>query len=112
MEAVRAVRAAQAAHHSAVQARDLARLALDRARESAAEAEAAEAVTATAVAAAREQAREALRQWWEQHGRPLTGDDSRADALAEALGAALEQVGEPDAPALATVFAVRRPPTP
>jgi uncharacterized protein (TIGR02680 family) len=103
-EAVRAVRAAQAAHHSAVQARDLARLALDRARESAAEAEDAEAVTAAAVAAAREQAREALGQWWERHGRPLTGNDSRADALAQALGAALEQVGEPDAPGLETVF--------
>ncbi len=99
-EAVRAVRAAQAAHRSALQARDLARLALDRAQESAAEAEAEEAVTAAAVAAAREQAGEALRQWWQRHGQPLTDDDS----LAEALGAALEQVGEPDAPGLETVF--------
>lgn len=99
-EAVRAVRTAQAAHRGAVQARDLARLAMDQARESADEAEADEAETAAGVASARERAREALRHWWEQHGRPLADTDSMADAL----GAALEQVGEPDAPSLETVF--------
>ncbi|WP_211370247.1 TIGR02680 family protein [Nonomuraea turkmeniaca] len=91
---LRAVREALATVQKAEQARDLSKVALDQAMTALARAEAAEAEAAQAVAEARDHAREQLASWAGHH---------RFDVAP--LEAALEQVGEPDAPALDTVFA-------
>ena len=102
LEAVRAVRAALAEHHQAEQARDLARLALDRAQDALAEAEQAEQAAADAVQQALDDAERALADWAARHAGLLPDDDWRR--LAEALGDAITRFGEPDAPALETVY--------
>jgi hypothetical protein len=102
LEAVRAVRAALAAYHKAEQARDLARLALDRAQDALAGAEQAEQAAAGAVQQALDDAERALADWAARHAALLPDDDWRR--LAEALGGAITQFGEPDAPALETVY--------
>ena len=102
LEAVRAVRAAIAEHHKAEQARDLARLALDRARGALADAEEAEEAAAGAVRQALGDAERALAGWSARHGGLLPRDDWRR--LTEALGDAITRFGEPDAPALETVY--------
>ncbi|MEO3876731.1 TIGR02680 family protein [Nonomuraea sp. B12E4] len=91
---LRAVREALATVQKAEQARDLAKVALDQAMTALARAETAEAEAAQAVAKARDHAREQLASWAEHH---------RFDVAP--LEAALERVGEPDAPGLDMVFA-------
>jgi uncharacterized protein (TIGR02680 family) len=107
-EAVRAVRAAQAAHRSAEQARDLARLALDRAQAAVDEAETAERSAADAVDAARGRAAEELAAWTAHHRAVLP--EAVTDELTGALAEALAAVGEPETPALADVFAAATAP--
>ena len=102
LEAVRAVRAALAAYHKAEQARDLARLTLDRAQDALAGAEQAEQAAADAVQQALDDAERALADWAARHAGLLPDDDWRR--LAEALGGAITRFGEPDAPALETVY--------
>ena len=102
LEAVRAVRAALAEHHKAEQARDLARLALDRAQDALAEAAQAEQAAADAVQQAFDDAGRALADWAARHAGLLPDDDWRR--LAETLGDAITRTGEPDAPALETVY--------
>lgn len=102
-EAVRAVRAALQAHHSAGQARDLARQNLESAQEVASAAEAAEAEAAQLVEERRAEARAGLERWTDEHTLPL--DTQSAQWLTEALLEALAQAGEPDAPAMEAVFA-------
>lgn len=103
LEAVRAVRAALAAHRRAEHARDLARLALDRALEAMAAAERAEQAAADAVAAARAGAQAALARWAADHGDVL--DPAAMRELTGALGASIEAFGDPDAVPLESVFA-------
>ena len=102
LEAVRAVRAALAEHHKAEHARDLARLALDRAQEALADAAQAEQTAADAVQQALDDAGRALAGWAARHAGLLPDDDWRR--LSEALGGAIMRFGEPDAPALETVY--------
>jgi uncharacterized protein (TIGR02680 family) len=102
LEDVRAVRAALDTHRRAEHARDLARLALDRALTAAATAERAERDAADAVATARGQAREALTRWAASHAGLL--DEAATRELAEGLAAAIEAFGDPDAPTLEAVF--------
>jgi len=102
LEAVRAVRAALAGHHKAEQARDLARLALDRAQEALADATQAEQAAAGAVQQALDDAGRALADWAARHAALLPDGDWRR--LTEALGGAITRFGEPDAPALETIF--------
>jgi Putative exonuclease SbcCD, C subunit len=102
LEAVRAVRAAIADHHRAEQARDLARLTLDRARNALAEAEQAEQAAAGAVQQAFDDAERALADWAARHAGLLPDEDWRR--LAEALGDAITRSGEQGAPALETVY--------
>ncbi|MDJ0345971.1 TIGR02680 family protein [Streptomyces sp. H10-C2] len=97
-EAVRAVRAAQAAHRSAEQARDLARLALDRAQAAVGQAEQAEQAAVRAADDTRTRAARELEAWTAQHRELLP--EGAAEKLAEALAA----IGEPEALAPATVF--------
>jgi len=102
LEDVRAVRAALDTHRRAEHARDLARLALDRALAAAAAAERAERDAADAVATARGQAREALARWAASHAGLL--DEAATRELAEDLAAAIEAFGDPDAATLEAVF--------
>jgi uncharacterized protein (TIGR02680 family) len=96
LENVRAVRAADAVHREAAHARDLARIALDRARQALGEAERAEDSAAAAVVHAVEAARQALGDWSSGNAGLLPATEW-AD-LTEALGEALARFGEPDAP--------------
>jgi len=102
LEAVRAVRAAIADHHRAEQARDLARLTLDRAHNALTEAEQAEQAAAGAVQQAFDDAERALADWAARHAGLLEDGDWRR--LAEALGDAIMRSGEQGAPALETVY--------
>jgi uncharacterized protein (TIGR02680 family) len=102
LEAVRSVRAALAAHRRAEHARDLARLALDRALEAVTAAEQAEQSAAEAVTAARADAQAALTQWAADYADVL--DETAMRELTEGLGAAIEMFGE-DAPTIESVFA-------
>ena len=102
LEAVRAVRAAIAEHRRAEQARDLARLALDRAQDALAEAEQAEQAAAGAVRHALQDAERALTDWAARHAGLLPDDGWRR--LTEALGGAITRFGEPGVPALETVY--------
>ena len=102
LEAVRAVRAAIAEHHKAEQARDLARLALSRAQDALADAEQAEQAAAGAVQQALDDAERALADWAARHAGLLPDDDWQR--LTETLGGAITQFGEPDGPALETVY--------
>jgi uncharacterized protein (TIGR02680 family) len=102
LEAVRAVRAALAAHRRAEHARDLARLALDRALEAVAAAERAEQAAADAVATARASAQAALTRWAADHADVL--DATAMRELARALSEAIEAFGDPDAVPLESVF--------
>jgi uncharacterized protein (TIGR02680 family) len=103
LEDVRAVRAALAGHQKATHARDLARLALDRAIEARDAAEQAEQAAADAVAQARGDARRTLDDWAARHAGLLP--DGQWRQLTEALGETLVRFGEPDAPTLETVYA-------
>ena len=102
LEAVRAVRAAIAEHHKAEQARDLARLALSRAQDALVDAEQAEQAAAGAVQQALDDAERALADWAARHAGLLPDDDWQR--LNEALGGAITRFGEPDGPALETVY--------
>jgi len=102
LEQVRAVRSALAEHHKAEQARDLARLALDRALDALAGAERAEQEAAGAVQQAAANARRALTDWAIRYAGPLPDPEWRL--LTQALGDAVERFGEPDAPGLETVY--------
>jgi uncharacterized protein (TIGR02680 family) len=96
LENVRAVRAADAVHRQAAHARDLARIALDRASQALTEAEQAEESAAAAVTSAMEAARQAVADWSSRNAGLLPAAEW-AD-LTEALGEALARFGEPDAP--------------
>jgi uncharacterized protein (TIGR02680 family) len=102
LEDVRSVRAALDTYRRAEHARDLARLALDRALAAAAAAEQAERDAADAVATARAQAQEALARWAASHAG-LLGEAAMRD-LTGALAAAIEAFGDPDAATLEAVF--------
>ena len=102
LENVRAVRAADAEYRKATQARDLARIALDRAGQSLAEAERAEESAAAAVARAVETAGQALAGWSARHAG-LLPEPGWAD-LTQVLGEALARFGEPDAPLLESTY--------
>ncbi len=102
LEQVRAVRAALAEHHKAGQARDLARLVLDRALDALAGAERAEQEADAAVRQAAADAGRALADWADRHAGPLPDPEWRL--LTEALRDAVARFGEPDAPALETVY--------
>src|SRR5207244_3868696 len=102
LEAVRAVRAALAVHRTAEHARDLARLALDRALEAVMAAEQAEQAAADAVATARAGAQAALTRWAADHADVL--DATAMRELASALREAIEAFGDPDAVPLESVF--------
>jgi uncharacterized protein (TIGR02680 family) len=103
LEAVRAVRAALDSHRRAEHARDLARLALDRALAAVTAAERAEQAADVAVAAARADAQDALTRWAAHHAEVL--GETAMRALTEGLSAAIEAVGDPDAATLEAVFA-------
>jgi uncharacterized protein (TIGR02680 family) len=103
LEAVRAVRAALDSHRRAEHARDLARLALDRALEAVTAAEQAEQTAADTVTAARADAQAALTRWAARHADVL--DETAMRDLTEGLSAAIEAAGDPDAATLETVFA-------
>jgi len=103
LEAVRSVRAALTAHRRAEHARDLARLALDRALEAVTAAEHAEQSAADAVTAARADAQSALTRWAADYADVL--DETAMRELTEGLGAAIEMFGDPDAPTIESVFA-------
>jgi uncharacterized protein (TIGR02680 family) len=102
LEAVRAVRAALAEHHKAEQARDLARLTLDRAADALAAADQAEQAAADAVRQAVADAQGALVTWAARHAGLLPDPEWRL--LTEALRDAVDRFGEPDASALETVY--------
>jgi uncharacterized protein (TIGR02680 family) len=102
LQQVRAVRAALAEHHKAQQARDLARLALDRALDALAGAEQAEQAVAAAVQQAAAAAQRSLADWADRYAGPLAAPQWQR--LTEALRDAVEQFGEPDAPGLETVY--------
>lgn len=102
LAAVRAVRAALGEHHKAEQARNLARLALDRAEEALADAEQAERAAADAVRQATDEALRALAAWAGQHAGILP--QQQWQLLELALRDAIERFGEPDAPGLAAVY--------
>jgi hypothetical protein len=100
--AVRPVRAAHPEHHKAEQTRDLARLALERAKGALAAAEQAEQAAGEAVQQAVADAHGALAAWAARHDGLLP--DPQWRPLAGALADAIERFGEPDAPALETVY--------
>ena len=102
LAAVRAIRAALTEQRKAEQARDLARLALNRAQEALAEAERAEQAAADTVQRAFGDAERALAGWATRHAALLPDDDVRL--LVQALGDALARFGEPDAPVIETVY--------
>ncbi|MGW6805175.1 TIGR02680 family protein, partial [Streptomyces sp. NPDC055039] len=91
-EGVRAVRGAQQGARGAEQARDLARVSLDRAQEAVVAAETAEADAGKALESARDQVRAALGRWTEAHGAFLS--EPGAQRLAEALELTGEDVAE------------------
>jgi uncharacterized protein (TIGR02680 family) len=103
LEAVRAIRAALESHRRAEHARDLGRLALDRAQEAATAAERAEQAAADAVASARAGAQAALARWASDHAGLL--DEPAMRELTEALSVAIEAFGDPEAATLESVFA-------
>ncbi|MFC4061876.1 TIGR02680 family protein [Planomonospora corallina] len=94
---VHAVRSAAAALDRAEQTRDLARTALEQALEAMAVAEREAASAQEEVDRAAQAARVELSAWAGRYREIVPGPEPLADAL--------EQVGEPDAPALDTVFA-------
>lgn len=102
LEAVRAVRAALAEHHKAEQARNLARLTLDRAQEALAGAEQAEQAASDAVRQAVADVRRALAEWGIRHAGLLP--EQEWGLLEAALLDAIERFGEPDAPPLTSVY--------
>ena len=102
LEAVRAIRAALESHRRAEHARDLARLALDRALEAVTAAERAEQAAADAVAAARADAQSALARWAADHAGVL--DEAAMRELTEDLSVAIEAFGDPEAATLESVF--------
>jgi uncharacterized protein (TIGR02680 family) len=102
LEDVRAVRAALAGHQKATHARDLARLALDRAIDARDAAEQAEQAAADAVGQALGDAQRAFADWAARHAGLLPDHEWRQ--LTEALGETLVRFGEPDAPALEAVY--------
>ncbi len=102
LEAVRAVRAALAEQHKAEQARNLARLALDRAQDTLAGAEQAEQAAADAVRQAVTSTQRALAEWAARHAGLLP--EQEWHLLEAALRDAVERFGEPDAPALPAIF--------
>jgi uncharacterized protein (TIGR02680 family) len=102
LEAVREVRAALQSHRTAEHARDLARLALDRAMAAAAAAEQAEQAAADAVATARADAQAALTRWAAHHAGVL--DQTAMRELTEGLAVAIEVFGDPDGATLESVF--------
>ncbi len=102
LEAVRAIRAALESHRRAEHARDLARLALDRALESVTAAERAEQAAANAVAAARADAQSALARWAAGHADVLA--EAAMRELTENLSVAIEAFGDPEAATLESVF--------
>jgi uncharacterized protein (TIGR02680 family) len=108
LENVRAVRAADAEHRKAEQARDLARIALERAEQALAGAEQAEQAAGGAVTSATEAAQQALTAWSSRHAGLLPAQDW-AD-LTEALGDALARFGDPDAPLLESTYNARTTP--
>ena len=87
LENVRAVRAADAVHRTSAHARDLARIALDRARQALTEAEQAEESAAVAVTRAMEAARQALADWSSRYAGLLPAAEwaDLTEALREAL---------------------------
>jgi len=103
LEAVRSVRAALQAHRTAEHARDLARLALDRALEAVTAAEQVEQSAADAVTAARADAQAALARWAADYADVL--DETAMRELTEGLSVAIETFGDPDAPTVESVFA-------
>jgi uncharacterized protein (TIGR02680 family) len=102
LEAVRAVRAALQAHRRAEHARDLARLALDRALEAVTVAEQAQQAAADMVTAARVDAQAALTRWAADYTEVL--DEPAIGELTERLSVAIEVFGDPDAATLESVF--------
>jgi uncharacterized protein (TIGR02680 family) len=102
LEAVRAIRAALESHRRAEHARDLARLALDRALEAVTAAERAEQAAAEAVAAARTDAQATLARWAAAHADAL--DEAAMRELTENLSVAIEASGDPEAAPLESVF--------
>jgi len=102
LDDVRAVRAADAEQRKAEQARDLARIALDRAAAALAEAEQAEESASGAVTGAIETARQALAEWSSRHAGLLPAPEW-AD-LTQALDDALARFGEPDAPSQESTY--------
>jgi uncharacterized protein (TIGR02680 family) len=102
LEAVRAVRAALDSHRRAEHARDLARLALDRALAAVTAAEQVEQDAATGVAAARASAQAALTLWAASHSELL--DEPTMRDLTAGLSAAIEAFGDPDVATLESVF--------
>ncbi|MGH3299499.1 MAG: TIGR02680 family protein, partial [Trebonia sp.] len=102
LENVRALRAAEAEYRKATHARDLARIALDRASQALAEAEGAEESAAADVTRAVETARQGLADWSSRHAGLLPAAEW-AD-LTEALGEELARFGEPDALGLESTY--------
>jgi uncharacterized protein (TIGR02680 family) len=102
LEAVRAIRAALESHRRAEHARDLARLALDRALEAMTAAERAEQSAADAVAAARTDAQAVLARWAADHAGVL--DEAAMRELTGNLSVAIEAFGDPEAATLESVF--------
>ncbi|MGH3226858.1 MAG: hypothetical protein ACRDPY_50645, partial [Streptosporangiaceae bacterium] len=102
LDGVRAIRAALESHRRAEHARDLARLALDRAREAVTAAEQAEQAAGEAVAGARADAQAALARWAARHADVL--DEAAMRELAKSLSVAIEVFGDPEAATLESVF--------
>ena len=102
LEAVRAIRAALESHRRAEHARDLARLALDRALEAVTAAELAEQAAADVVATARADAQAVLARWAADHADVL--DETAMRELTEGLSVAIEVFGDPEAATLESVF--------
>lgn len=102
LEDVRAVRAALTAHRRAEHARDLARLALDRALGAVTSAEQAEQAAADAVEEARAEAQALLMRWATGYADVL--DETAMRELTEGLSVAIETFGDPDAATLESVF--------
>jgi uncharacterized protein (TIGR02680 family) len=103
LAAVHAIRAALESHRRAEHARDLARLALDRALDSVTAAEQAEQAAADAVATSRADAQAALTRWTAAHADVL--DETAMRQLTEGLSVAIEVFGDADAAPLESVFA-------
>ena len=102
LEAVRAIRAALESYRRAEHARDLARLALDRALEAVTAAEQAEQAADDVVATARADAQAALARWAAGHAGVL--DETAMRELTDALSATIEAFGDPEAATLESVF--------